>query len=364
MGSYTTDLGLCAVTGGHGWLGFYLVSYLVKNNYKVRILDVLEKPSVDISIISYFDDMDYSLTEYYKCDITKKEDLRRALKGVNTVFHVCAITDVRPCPVPIMYSVNVDGTQNVMDVCQEHNIQTLVYSGSVSVVDDEKPKCQSDENEPLFFDGYMYSRTKALAEQIVLNSARGNQNIAVGVIRISRLYGPGCLMFLAPSVYPFSLTDEKAKQSFNDVVNTCYAHVECAKALTSSKTREQINGQVFNIKDVDENFDYIRANIMFDNHGKLIHVIPFIAVYLVAWISDIIALILFKLFSIRYGPAMTNFGVTAVRNILFEYTVNVDKFQKMIGYNPPQSIEQSYEETRKWYKLYKQKYYSKKISSS
>jgi len=139
--------------------------------------------------------------------------------------------------------------------------------------------------------------------------------------------------------------------------------VECAKALTSSKTREEINGQVFHIADFDENHEYFRETLIFENHGKT-YIFPTVISYLIAWICDIISIILFKLFSIHFGAPMTTFGMVALKGTILEYTFNSNKFQTMIGYNPPQSKDQAIEETKKWLKRYQNKYHPKKISSS
>ena len=67
------DLGCCAVTGGSGWLGTFLVSELASKDISVVILDIA-KPKTALT-------EKYSNIIFKKCDITDFESLKNSLKG-------------------------------------------------------------------------------------------------------------------------------------------------------------------------------------------------------------------------------------------------------------------------------------------
>ena len=55
-------------------------------------------------------------------DIRSKEDLRAALAGAHTVFHLASLVDVGLKKNPAIEEINVGGTRNVIEVCQELDV--------------------------------------------------------------------------------------------------------------------------------------------------------------------------------------------------------------------------------------------------
>jgi len=72
-------------------------------------------------------------------DITVKEQVAKALEGVEVVFHLAALVKLLPiaCWEPF-YQINVVGTQNIVDCCLASNtVQKLIFSSSYSVIIDK-----------------------------------------------------------------------------------------------------------------------------------------------------------------------------------------------------------------------------------
>eukprot|EP01084_Bolivina_argentea_P116077 206314_1 len=166
----TLDLGTCAVTGSSGWFASFVVSQLTQNGYQVHCLDINPPPTVNKEINPYFP-IDETLAKFHSCDIANYEQVVSALKGVNTVFHVCSITDIRVCPVPEMERVNVDGTATLLKACKECNVKQFVYTSSIEAINDGTIKDQATEDVK-WAEGYnAYGTTKTLSEKLLLKQS-------------------------------------------------------------------------------------------------------------------------------------------------------------------------------------------------
>ena len=80
------------VTGGAGFIGSNIVEYLLKNKVKsVRILDNLATGKKE-NIQSLLDK--YDNVEFMYGDISKLEDCRKAVKGMNVITNQAALGSV------------------------------------------------------------------------------------------------------------------------------------------------------------------------------------------------------------------------------------------------------------------------------
>ncbi len=83
---------LCLVTGGAGFIGSHTVDLLLRKGYGVRILDSLQ-PRVHPQGKPSFLPPE---AEFICGDVANREDLGRALQGVDYVFHLAAYQDYMP----------------------------------------------------------------------------------------------------------------------------------------------------------------------------------------------------------------------------------------------------------------------------
>jgi nucleoside-diphosphate-sugar epimerase len=124
-------------------------------------------------------------------DLTEPDGLRRAVEGVEAVYHLAAIRDKWGTPYQAYYTVNVEGTRNLLDAAAGC-VDKFVYCSTAGVA--RYPgNLQADESLPYNTDGhgqYRYHHTKALAEQLALEYARTGQ-VPATVVRPTIVYGPG-----------------------------------------------------------------------------------------------------------------------------------------------------------------------------
>ena len=157
------------VTGAAGHLGNVLVRELLAKGKKVRALVL---PGEDLKSLEGLD------VECVEGNILNKDDLRRACEGIDTVFHLAALVAITPDMEDLLKKVNVDGTQNVVDVVQEMGVRRMVYTSSIHAL--ERPPEGVAIDETLKFDANnpagAYDRTKAQASLLVLDAIRNGMD--------------------------------------------------------------------------------------------------------------------------------------------------------------------------------------------
>ncbi|MDH3583042.1 MAG: NAD-dependent epimerase/dehydratase family protein, partial [Phycisphaerae bacterium] len=167
------------VTGGGGFLGTAIVRRLLDGGAEVR---TFHRGS--------YTHLEKMGAQQFRGDLADdRARLEQAADGCELVFHVAARAGVWG-PYETYHRPNVIGTRHVLDVCQELGVQRLVYTSSPSVVFDGHDENGIDESAP--YPGHYlahYPHTKALAEQLVLESA--GEHFATVALRPHLIWGPG-----------------------------------------------------------------------------------------------------------------------------------------------------------------------------
>ena len=131
------------VTGGAGFIGGHLARWLLENGHSVRVLDNLT-PQVHGENADPQEILP-SAAEFVLGDVRDATVLRRALEGVDVVFHLAAQTGVGQS----MYLVkeymdcNVGGTAQLLDLLanDRQSVQRVVIASSRAVYGEGTCKC-------------------------------------------------------------------------------------------------------------------------------------------------------------------------------------------------------------------------------
>lgn len=166
----------CLVTGGSGYFGSILVSQLVKNGWKVKVLDinVTDAPIPGV--------------EYIEGDIRDLNKCIQATTGVDVVFH-----NVAQVPLAknrkLFKDVNIEGTHTLCEACRISGIGNFVYTSSSAVygLPSRLPVRLSDEKRPI----EEYGKAKLTGELIVNNLQ--DFGVRVNIIRPRTILGSGRL---------------------------------------------------------------------------------------------------------------------------------------------------------------------------
>ena len=107
------------ITGGSGFIGSYVVDALVENKYKVTILDLNQPKRKDVKFI--------------QGSILDKSIIRSALKNINIIFHLAAVSDitkVKEIPLKTI-KTNILGTAVLLEGARNANIDRFVFASSI-----------------------------------------------------------------------------------------------------------------------------------------------------------------------------------------------------------------------------------------
>ena len=129
------------VTGGAGFIGSHIVTRLVEEGHRVRVLDNLCAGTLN-NLAHLRDGF-----EFVRGDVSDSSVVRQAVDGVEIVFHQAALASV-PLSVkdPIaVHTACVTGTVTVLDAARQASVRRVVYAGSSSAYgnDPVMPKRES-----------------------------------------------------------------------------------------------------------------------------------------------------------------------------------------------------------------------------
>jgi|ETN02SMinimDraft_2_1059926.scaffolds.fasta_scaffold23446_2 FlaA1/EpsC-like NDP-sugar epimerase len=121
------------ITGGTGSVGMALAKKLVeKGAIDIRILDNNEN-----GLFNAMQELKSGgPVKFFVGDVKDKERIRRAMNGVDIVFHLAALKHVWICEYNPFEAVksNIQGIQNVIDVAMEENVEKFIFTSSDKAV--------------------------------------------------------------------------------------------------------------------------------------------------------------------------------------------------------------------------------------
>ncbi len=139
--------GIVLVTGGAGFIGSHIAATLAAQGARVRIMDNLSTGHLE-NIEEIGGDIDF-----VRASVNDTDALRRALEGVELIFHEAAIPSVpRSVEYPReTHEASVDATFSLLLAAKEQGVRRLVYAASSSAYGDQPtlPKVETMLPEPL-----------------------------------------------------------------------------------------------------------------------------------------------------------------------------------------------------------------------
>jgi len=165
------------VTGGSGFIGSHVVDKLRDKGVEVRVYDgVMQEYRKDI--------------EFYQGSILDVTALGFAMNGIDAVFHLAAIADVKDVYNEPYYSesINVRGTINILESARKANVKRIIY-GSTTWVYSEAEGEKVNETTPLHAPSHFYTATK-LASEYYCQSYSKLYGMETTIFRYGIPYGP------------------------------------------------------------------------------------------------------------------------------------------------------------------------------
>ncbi len=166
------------ITGGGGFIGLDLVKALLKREVQVKSLSRNPQPILEELGV-----------QHLVADLRNREAVFEACEGVDAVFHIAAKVGLWGS-YRDFYTINVEGTQNIVNACRIQGVKYLIYTSSASVVFDGQSIEGGQETlpypkRPLSH----YTATKAMAEQCIIEA--NSATLKTLSLRPHIVWGPG-----------------------------------------------------------------------------------------------------------------------------------------------------------------------------
>ena len=218
------------VTGGAGFIGSSLADFLLKNNYRVVVIDNFcdfYDPSIKRNNVK--DNLDNPNYKLYEIDLRCKSDVEKVFREnkIDVVIHLAAMAGVRPSiENPILYQeVNCIGTQNLLEVMKEYGVKNLVMASSSSVYGNNK-KVPFKETDIVDYAISPYAATKK-SNEVMTHVYHKLFNMNVIMLRFFTVYGPRQRPDLAINKFTrLMLNDEEITMFGDGTTSRNYTYID------------------------------------------------------------------------------------------------------------------------------------------
>lgn len=243
------------VTGGAGYLGSVVSSYLLLKGHKVRVLDSLLHGGH--SLLGLYPNRNF---EFICGDLREDLVLERSLVDINAIVHLAAIVGDPACArePKVARSVNLDGSLRLFDLAKQLGIERFVFGSTCSnygkMSDSLKYVNEDSELSPVS----LYAENKVQVEQTLLDSDV-DSDTTVTVLRFATAFGvsPRMRFDLTVNEFTMELLINRKLVVYGEQFWRPYIHVSDiaqAIALVLKSSSDQVGGRVFNVGSTRQNY--------------------------------------------------------------------------------------------------------------
>jgi dihydroflavonol-4-reductase len=169
------------ITGGSGLVGKAVIAELIRSERIVRALARSDRARAQVAGLG---------AEPVAGDITDPASLREGMRGCEVVYHIAGLNAFclqDPAP---LFTINVDGSLNVVKAAAESGIDRIVYTSSAATLGERSGTVGSETSQHRGSFLSHYERSKFEAERAVLIEGR-NRGIDIVSVNPSSVQGPG-----------------------------------------------------------------------------------------------------------------------------------------------------------------------------
>jgi dihydroflavonol-4-reductase len=169
------------VTGGSGFLGTHLVPRLLEAGHEVRLIGRTQ-PSAALA-----------RAEFIHGDLKNRETVRRALEGVEAIYHLAGLVSFQDKDARRMYELHVDATRELLRDAREAGVKRFILassSGTIAVSKEERIGTEEDDYPITVVGRWPYYLSKIYEEKLTLEYCR-KHSIPLVVLNPGLLMGPG-----------------------------------------------------------------------------------------------------------------------------------------------------------------------------
>lgn len=317
------------ITGASGFVGKALIKALANSEYELR--GTVRSDSA-LKIMSTFAQQHQltKVTFYNLGELSQETDWSSVMNGVDIIIHCAArahvLQETSINPLAIFQEINTQGTIGMAQSAITYKAKRIIYLSSIGVL--------GNCNKPHPFDEYStpnpqlpYAQSKLEAEDYLM---RLTKQIEVVIIRPPLVYGPEVkgnfkkLLDLIGKDLPLPLGKIKNKRQFVGLANLVHFIIQCINAPAAAN-------QSFLVADKEVVSTTQLIRMLSKLMGKKSLLIP-IPHHFLKWGLHLIG------------------KKKMAEQLLSNLEVNVDKAQKLLGWEPPYTLLEQLEETIIHYK--------------
>ncbi len=306
------------VSGATGFLGGCLAEMLHERGYRVR---ALARRASDLSRLEALG------IETVIGDLSDLASLKKATQDQALVFHTAGkVTDWGPKEE--FFEVNLGGTRNIIQACQDSGVERLVHLSSLSVLGLPRDGRLVDENSPYASSPPDYYTQSKMAGEKLVREIDASSGLSATVIRSGVIWGPDDITIVPRIV---SLL-RRGRMIYLDQSHNLLglSHVRnLSEACILVANNPDCAGQIYHVTDGEE----IRARDVIDRLADMLEVprprrsLPFWAAYGIAALMEEAAWLARK----KHPPSMTRYGV---RLVACDCRYDLSKAKRDLAYQP------------------------------
>jgi nucleoside-diphosphate-sugar epimerase len=130
------------VTGATGFIGSYLVRYLLQKGY--TDIRCTRQPNSSFALLKGVADK----VEWVNADLLNLMELEDAMQGVQQVYHCAAVVSFQEKDNRQMLSINAEGTANIVNLSLDFGVEKLVHVSSIAAIGRKPNDPNIDERTP------------------------------------------------------------------------------------------------------------------------------------------------------------------------------------------------------------------------
>lgn len=239
------------ITGGAGFIGSHLAEYLLGRGQAVRVVDNLST-GLQQNIAHL---LNHSSFDFIVGDVSDGAVAKRAVEGVDTIYHLAASVGVKNIMGNLVSSIhnNIQGTESVLEAAADSNARVLIASTSeVYGKSNDTPSVETDDLRmgETIKTRWSYACSKALDEYLGF-AYYHEYDVPITVARLFNTVGErqsSAYGMVIPTFVRQALTGEPISIHGDGTQIRCFGYVrDVVWALYRLMEHPQAVGEVFNI---------------------------------------------------------------------------------------------------------------------
>lgn len=304
------------VTGGCGYIGSWMVPFLLADGHKVNVIDIqwfgdgyLSKPGDNPNL------------RVMQGDIRDIAAVRKAMKGCEVVIHLACVSNDHSCQLDeaLSTSINYDAFEPMVLVAKELGVRRFIYCSSSSVYGISEA-AEVREDHPLV-PLTLYNRYKGMCEPLLLkHRASGFETVIIRPATVCG-YAPRQRFDLTVNIMTMLAVLRKEITVFGGKQRRPNLHIQdmtnCYRLLVTAPA-DKVDGQTFNVG---------QQNLQ------------------VSEIAEIVADVVSE--EMGYRPSIVTTESTDTRS----YHINSDKIADVLGFRPKHDVRRAVQDLCNKFKI-------------